>query len=53
MKRIQYDRYGGPEELKLMDGVVAEPIRNQIRVRVVAASVNPMDWKIRRANSNS
>jgi NADPH:quinone reductase-like Zn-dependent oxidoreductase len=48
MKRIQYDRYGGPEELKLMDVVVPEPIRNQIRVRVVAASVNPMDWKIRR-----
>jgi NADPH:quinone reductase-like Zn-dependent oxidoreductase len=48
VKRIQYNRYGGPEELELCDVETPSPGRNQIRVRVLAASVNPMDWKIRR-----
>jgi NADPH:quinone reductase-like Zn-dependent oxidoreductase len=47
MKRIQYSRYGGPQELELRDIELPNPGRDQIRVRVVAASVNPMDWKIR------
>ncbi len=47
MKRIQYDRYGGPEQLRLDEVPLAEPGRGQIRVRVMAASVNPMDWVIR------
>lgn len=50
MKRIQYNRYGGPEELKLVEVDIPEPARNQVRVRVMAASVNPMDWKIRRGD---
>jgi NADPH:quinone reductase-like Zn-dependent oxidoreductase len=48
MRRIQYDRYGGPEELRLDDVNLSEPQRGQIRVRVIAASANPMDWVIRR-----
>ena len=48
MKRIQYLKYGGPEELRLDDVDLPEPARGQIRVQVRAASVNPMDWKIRR-----
>lgn len=47
MKRIQYNRYGGPEELRLNDVELAAPGRGQIRVRMLAASVNPMDWVIR------
>jgi len=47
MKRIQYSRYGGPEVLSLVDVDQPKPGRGQILVRVKAASVNPMDWKIR------
>lgn len=53
MQRIQYDRYGGPEELRLDDVEIVEPEGSQIRVRVIAASVNPMDWVIRRGRVKS
>lgn len=53
MQRIQYNRYGGPAELKLDDVKIVEPAGTQIRVRVVAASVNPMDWVIRRGHVKS
>jgi NADPH:quinone reductase-like Zn-dependent oxidoreductase len=48
MKKIQYSRYGGPEELRLDEVALPDPGKGQVRVRVQAASVNPMDWKIRR-----
>jgi NADPH:quinone reductase-like Zn-dependent oxidoreductase len=48
MKRIQYHHYGGPEELRLEQAKEPEPGRGEIRVRVVAAAANAMDWKIRR-----
>ena len=48
MKRIQYLKYGGPDALVLADVDRPEPGRGQILVQVRAASVNPMDWKIRR-----
>ena len=48
MKRIQYVKYGGPEDLQLADVDRPKPGRGQILVQVKAASVNPMDWKIRR-----
>jgi NADPH:quinone reductase-like Zn-dependent oxidoreductase len=44
MKRIQYNRYGGPEELRLVDIDTPKPDQGQVRVRVMAASANPMDW---------
>jgi NADPH:quinone reductase-like Zn-dependent oxidoreductase len=48
MRRIEYFRYGGPEELRLDEVKPSEPGRGQVRVQVRAASVNPMDGKIRR-----
>ena len=48
MKRVQYSRYGGPEQLRLDEVRQPDPGRGQVRVRVMAASANPMDWKIRR-----
>ena len=47
MKAVSYDRYGGPEVLRIIE--VAEPVagRGELVVRVRAASVNPLDWKIR------
>jgi NADPH:quinone reductase-like Zn-dependent oxidoreductase len=48
MKRIQYHRYGGPEEMRLETYELPAPGRDEIVVRVSASSVNPVDWKIRR-----
>ena len=48
MKRIEYLRYGGPEELRLGEVATPVPGQGQIRAQVRAAAANPMDWKIRR-----
>jgi len=48
MKSIQYYQYGGPDVLRLGEGPLPEAGKGQVLVRVKAASVNPMDWKIRR-----
>ncbi|AXL53689.1 hypothetical protein DSC91_007244 [Paraburkholderia caffeinilytica] len=47
MKRIQYHRYGGPEEMQLETYELPAPASDEILVRVKASSVNPADWKIR------
>ncbi len=48
MKAIQYAAYGGPEVLELVDMAEPAPGPGQVLVDVHAASVNPVDWKIRR-----
>ncbi len=48
MKRIQYHRYGGLEELHLEPFELPAPGRGEVRVKVKAAGVNPMDWEIRK-----
>lgn len=50
MKRVQYHRYGGPEELRLEEFVLPAPASDQIVVRIKAAAFNPMDWKIRKGD---
>jgi NADPH:quinone reductase-like Zn-dependent oxidoreductase len=47
VKAVVFDRYGGPEVLHV--GEVDEPHAGpgQIRIAVRAASVNPIDWKLR------
>ncbi|MFD5825364.1 NADP-dependent oxidoreductase [Lentzea sp. NPDC060358] len=47
MKAITYTEFGGPEVLRLAD--VEEPHAGpgQVRLKVVAAGVNPVDYKIR------
>jgi len=47
MKRIQYHRFGGPEEMRLENFELAAPGKGEIRIRVKAASINPFDWKLR------
>lgn len=47
MKRIQYHRYGGPEEMRLEAYELAAHGKDEIVVSVKASSVNPADWKIR------
>lgn len=45
MKAIVYDRYGGPEELRLAELPVPEPRKGQIRIKVSACAVNLSDWE--------
>ena len=48
MKAIQYSRYGALDELRLDEVALPSPAGGQVRVRVRAASYNPLDGKIRR-----
>lgn len=47
MKRIQYTRYGAPAEMQLTETATPTPAPGEVLVRVRAASINPVDWKIR------
>jgi NADPH:quinone reductase-like Zn-dependent oxidoreductase len=47
MKRVQYDRHGGPDVLTIGDTDIPTPRGGQVLVRVRAAAANAMDWKIR------
>jgi NADPH:quinone reductase-like Zn-dependent oxidoreductase len=47
MKRIQYYKYGGPEVLRLDEVEVPKPGKGELLVRVMAASSNPADFKVR------
>jgi NADPH:quinone reductase-like Zn-dependent oxidoreductase len=51
MKAIRFDRLGPPEVLQLADTNDPHPAPGQIRIRVRAAGVNPVDWKIRGGSS--
>jgi NADPH:quinone reductase-like Zn-dependent oxidoreductase len=47
MKAIRFHEYGGPEVLRYEDAPRPEPGAGEVLVRVHAAGVNPVDWKIR------
>ncbi|WP_329464537.1 NADP-dependent oxidoreductase [Streptomyces sp. NBC_01431] len=47
MEAIVFERFGGPEVLALGEREKPRPGPGQVRVRVVAAGVNPVDYKIR------
>lgn len=47
MRALQASRAGGPDVLQLVDLPTPNPGRGQVRVRVRAASLNPVDVKIR------
>jgi len=47
MKAVHIDEMGGPEVLKYEDVPRPEPGVGEVLVRVHAAGVNPVDWKIR------
>jgi NADPH:quinone reductase-like Zn-dependent oxidoreductase len=48
MKAIIIDGYGGSDRLRLAEQPDPRPDAGEILVRVHAAAVNPVDWKIRR-----
>jgi NADPH:quinone reductase-like Zn-dependent oxidoreductase len=47
MKAVQIHSYGGSEVLVYEDIPRPEPTSTDVLIRVQAASVNPLDWKIR------
>ena len=50
MKAVVYDRYGGPEVLRVEDVAMPSPTAGQVLVRVVATSVNLSDWECLRGS---
>lgn len=48
MKRLVYPAFGAPEVLRLDEAPLPEPAADQVRVRVSAAGLNPIDWKTRK-----
>jgi NADPH:quinone reductase-like Zn-dependent oxidoreductase len=51
MKAIRIHNYGGPEVLKYEDAPRPEPGEGEVLIRVYAASVNPIDWKVREGHT--
>ncbi|HEX5431573.1 MAG TPA: NADP-dependent oxidoreductase [Bryobacteraceae bacterium] len=47
MKAVRIHEYGGPEVLRYEDAPRPEPEAGEVLVRVHAAAINPVDWKIR------
>ncbi len=47
MKAIRIHNYGGPEVLQYEDAPRPKPQAGEVLVRVHAAGVNPIDWKVR------
>ncbi|MFD5766618.1 NADP-dependent oxidoreductase [Streptomyces sp. NPDC127049] len=49
MEAIVFEEFGGSEVLRhVTSAEVPEPGPGEVRLRVAAAGVNPMDWKVRR-----
>ena len=49
MKAIRYYQYGGPEVIHLEDVSIPEPGPGEVLVHVKAAALNPLDWRMVRA----
>ncbi|MFT7458138.1 MAG: hypothetical protein ACI909_000811, partial [Planctomycetota bacterium] len=50
MKAIVYRCYGSPDVLELVDIEKPTPADNEVLVKVIAASVNPLDWHYMRGS---
>ena len=48
MRAIVIHAYGGPEVMKLENVVRPDPAENEVLIRVIAASINPVDVLIRK-----
>jgi NADPH:quinone reductase-like Zn-dependent oxidoreductase len=52
MKAVRIRSFGGPDVLKYEDVPLPQPGAGEIRIRVIAAGVNLVDWKIRQGYGN-
>lgn len=48
MKAVLYTRYGSPDVLQLQDVEKPAPEANEVLVKILAASANPLDWHLMR-----
>src|SRR5690242_17790230 len=53
MRAVVVRNYGGPEALEVIDVPAPEPARGQVRIRVTAAAVNPVDFATREGLMNA
>lgn len=53
MRAVAYDRYGPPEVLHLEEVPIADPQPGEVRVRVLAATMNRFDCHTREANRSN
>ena len=47
MQAIVLSAYGAASNLELKDQPEPEPGAGQLKVKVLSASINPVDWKLR------
>jgi NADPH:quinone reductase-like Zn-dependent oxidoreductase len=47
MRAVRFDRYGPPDVLRVVELPDPQPRAGEIVIKVGAASLNPIDWKIR------
>jgi len=47
MRAVVFDAFGGPERLRVAEVHKPAPAAGEVLIEVHAASVNPVDWKIR------
>lgn len=48
MKAVVLTGFGGPDKLEIREIAEPSPGPGQVKIRVAATSVNPVDWKMRR-----
>ena len=53
MKAIVYQNFGSPDILRFEEIDKPTPADNEVLIRVRAASVNPLDWKLMKGGRSS
>ncbi|HYR88211.1 MAG TPA: NAD(P)-dependent alcohol dehydrogenase [Terriglobia bacterium] len=48
MKAVVYTQYGPPDVLQVKEVATPAPADNEVLIKVRAASVNPLDWRLMR-----